>query len=113
MLRLEPPAGLQAQVDFAEFRLPWYALMLALGISRSLWLKLYPRQAKALLMADLEEAFAAFAGVPRELLIDQLKTIIIVDQRTSCGKLLENPQFHWWRSWHPRMPAISPSRHSG
>ncbi len=80
----ETPPGLQAQVDFAEFRLPWgkrFALLAVLGYSRLLWLQFYPRQTLAVLMRGLEEAFAAFGGVPAELLFDQMKAVIIDDQR--------------------------------
>ena len=47
VVRFETPPGLQAQVDFAEFRLPWgkrYALLVVLGYSRLLWLQFYSRQ---------------------------------------------------------------------
>ena len=41
-MRFETPPGHQAQVDFAEFKLPWgkrYALLVVLGYSRLLWLR--------------------------------------------------------------------------
>jgi len=47
VVRFETPPGLQAQVDFAEFRLPWgkrFALLVVLGYSRLLWFQFYPRQ---------------------------------------------------------------------
>ena len=50
VVRFETPAGLQAQVDFAEFRLPWgkrFALLVVLGYSRLLWLQFYSRQTLA------------------------------------------------------------------
>ena len=40
--RFETPPGHQAQVDFAEFRLPWgkrYALIVVLGYSRLMWVQ--------------------------------------------------------------------------
>ena len=112
--RFETPPGLQAQVDFAEFRLPWgvrYALVVVLGYSRLLWFKFYPRQTMAVLMAGLEEAFAAFGGVPRELLFDQLKAVIVEDERMSGGKLLENAQFQRFAAhWGFRIRACRPYR---
>ncbi len=45
--RFETPPGHQAQVDFAEFRLPWgkrHALIVVLGYSRLMWLRFYERQ---------------------------------------------------------------------
>ena len=96
VVRFETPPGHQAQVDFAEFRLPWgkrYALLVVLGYSRLMWLQFYSRQTMAVLMDGLEEAFAFFGGVPAELLFDQMKAVIIEDERAIGGKLLENAEF--------------------
>ena len=78
MRRFETPPGKQAQVDFARFRLPWgvrYALLVVLGYSRLLWLRFYPRQDMPTLFTGLEAAFAAFGGVPTELLFDQMRAV--------------------------------------
>ena len=95
LVRFETAPGHQAQVNFAEFRLPWgsrYALVV-LGYSPVLWLKFYPRQTLTTVISALEEAFAAFGGVPTELLFDQIKPVIVEDQRANTRKLLENPEF--------------------
>jgi transposase len=96
VVRFETPPGQQAQVDFAEFRLPWgkrYALVVVLAYSRLLWLQFYARQTMGVLMRGLEEAFAFFGGVPAELLFDQMKAVIIDDEREIGGRLLENAEF--------------------
>jgi transposase len=114
VVRFETPPGLQAQVDFAEFRLPWgkrYALLVVLGYSRLLWLQFYPRQTLAVLMRALEEAFTAFGGVPAELLFDQMKAVIIEDRRERGGKLLENLEFvRFAAHWGFRIRACRPYR---
>lgn len=114
VVRFETPAGLQAQVDFAEFRLPWgkrFALLVVLGYSRLLWLQFYPRQTMAVVMRGLEQAFAAFGGVPAELLFDQMKAVIIDDQREVGGKLLENMEFvRFAAHWGFRIRACRPYR---
>jgi transposase len=114
VVRFETPPGLQAQVDFAEFRLPWgkrFALLVVLGYSRLMWLRFYPRQTMAVLLCGLEEAFAAFGGVPTELLFDQLKAVIIDDQREIGGKLLENSEFlRFAAHWGFRIRACRPYR---
>lgn len=114
VVRFETPAGLQAQVDFAEFRLPWgkrYALVVVLGYSRMLWLQFYPRQTMAVVMRGLEEAFATFGGVPAELLFDQMKAVIIEDRRERGGKLLENIEFvRFAAHWDFRIRACRPYR---
>jgi len=114
LVRFETPPGHQAQVDFAEFRFPWgkrYALLVVLGYSRLLWLKFYPRQTLATVISGLEEAFASFGGVPTELLFDQMKAVIVEDQRADGGKLLENPEFlRFAQHWGFRIRACRPYR---
>ena len=103
VIRFETPAGRQAQVDFARFRMPWgvrYALLVVLGYSRLLWCRFYPRQDMATLLDGLEDAFAYFGGVPRELLFDQMKAVITRDLRLEGGALVRNAEFlrfahHW------------------
>lgn len=114
VVRFETPAGLQAQVDFAEFRLPWgkrFALLVVLGYSRLLWLQFYSRQTMAVLTRGLEAAFIAFGGVPAELLFDQMKAVIIDDERAAGGKLLENLEFARFAAhWGFRIRACRPYR---
>jgi transposase len=103
VVRFETPPGRQAQVDFADFRLPWgkrYALLVVLGYSRLLWVQFYTRKTMWALMRGLEAALAFFGGVPKELLFDQMRGVILDDKRDEDGPLLENPEFlrfahHW------------------
>lgn len=114
VVRFETPPGQQAQVDFAEFRLPWgkrYALVVVLAYSRLLWLQFYARQTMAVLMRGLEEAFGFFGGVPAELLFDQMKAVIIDDERAIGGRLLENAEFvRFAAHWGFRIRACRPYR---
>lgn len=114
VVRFETAPGHQAQVDFAEFRFPWgkrVALLLVLGYSRLLWLRFYPRQTLATVISGLEEAFAYLGGVPHELLFDQMKAVIIDDQRAQGGKLLEHPEFlRFAHHWGFRIRACKPYR---
>ena len=114
VVRFETPPGHQGQVDFAEFRLPWgkrYALVVVLGHSRLLWLQFYPRQTMAVLIRGLEEAFAFFGGVPAELLFDQMKAVIVEDEREIGGRLLENAEFMRFAAhWGFRIRACRPYR---
>ena len=101
-VRFETPAGRQGQVDFGTFTLPWgrrHALVIVLGYSR-LWLRFYPRQTMPILMEALESAFARFGGVPEELLFDQMRAVVLSDDRAGGGGLVLNAEFlrfaaHW------------------
>lgn len=114
VIRFETAPGLQGQVDFAEVRLPWgkrFALLLVLGYSRLLWGQFYARQTMRTLMTGLESAFAALGGVPRELLFDQLKAVILDDRRPGGGRILENPEFlRFAAHWGFRIRACRPYR---
>jgi transposase len=114
VIRFETAPGLQGQVDFAEVRLPWgkrFALMLVLGYSRLLWVQFYARQTMRTLMTGLEAAFAFLGGVPRELLFDQLKAVILDDRRPGGGRILENPEFlRFAAHWGFRIRACRPYR---
>ena len=102
-VRFETPAGHQGQVDFGTFTLPWgrrHALMIVLGYSRLLWLRFYPRQTMTVLMEALESAFDRFGGVPEELLFDQMRAVVLSDDRAAGGGLVLNAEFlrfaaHW------------------
>jgi len=108
VVRFETPAGHQGQVDFATFSLPWgrrHALLVVLSHSRLLWLCFYCRQTMAVLIEGLEGAFARFGGVPSELLFDQMRSVVVSDQRVGGGALVLNAEFlrfaaHW--GFHPR-----------
>jgi transposase len=114
LVRFETEPGLQAQVDFAEFNFPWgkrYALLLILGYSRLLWLKFYPKQDMRTLFAGLEEAFGFFGGVPREILFDQMASVITRDLRSHGGRLVENAEFlRFAAHWGFRVRACRPYR---
>lgn len=114
VVRFETAPGQQAQVDFAEVRLPWgkrYALLIVLGYSRLLWVGFYPRQTMQALMHGLETAFTQWGGVPRELLFDQLKAVVIGDERPAGGALLANPEFlRFAAHWGFRIRACRPYR---
>ena len=103
VVRFETPAGRQGQVDFATFTLPWgrrHALVAVLGYSRLLWLGFYRRQTMEVLIEGLESAFGWFGGVPRELLFDQMRSVVVSDGRGGGGELVLNAEFlrfasHW------------------
>ncbi len=59
----------------------------------------------------LEAAFTYLGGVPRELLFDQMKSVIVDDRRADGGRLLENPEFlRFATHWGFRIRACRPYR---
>jgi transposase len=103
LVRFETPAGFQGQVDFGTFQLPWgrrHALLVVLGYSRLLWLRFFPRQTMQTLFRGLESAFESFGGVPKELLFDQMRSVVLSDDRLGGQGLVLNSEFlrfaaHW------------------
>lgn len=114
LVRFETEPGHQAQVDFAQVRLPWgkrFALVVVLGYSRMIWLRFYPKQDMRALFSGLEEAFGFFGGVPRELLFDQMASVITADLRDQGGRLVENAEFlRFAAHWGFRVRACRPYR---
>ena len=114
VVRFETPAGRQGQVDFGTFALPWgrrHALLVVLGYSRLLWLRFFPRQTMDALFAGLEGAFARFGGVPDELLFDQMRAVVVSDDRLDGGALVANAEFQRFaRHWGFRVRACRPYR---
>ena len=58
------------------------------------------RQDMRTLFEGLEEAFRFLDGVPKEILFDQMRSVIVEDRRWESGPLVENPEFvrfahHW------------------
>jgi transposase len=114
VVRFETAPGEQAQFDFADVRFPWgkrHALLVVLGYSRLLYVEFVRRQTALTVMLGLERAFAALGGVPRQILFDQLKSVIVEDQRPIGGRLLENPEFlRFAAHWGFRIRACRPYR---
>lgn len=114
LVRFETEPGHQAQVDFAQVRLPWgkrFALIVVLGYSRLLWLRFFPKDDMRTLFKGLEEAFTFFGGVPRELLFDQMASVITADLRDQGGRLVENAEFlRFAAHWGFRVRACRPYR---
>ena len=62
-------------------------------------------------MHGLESSFSYFGGVPRELLFDHMKAVVIEDGRYDDGALAENPEFmRYAYHWNFRIRACRPYR---
>jgi transposase len=98
--RFETPPGQQAQVDWGTFgrltsptELPrtLSGFVMTLGYSRAMFADVATDQTLPTFLRLHEAAFAAPGGVPRELLYDHVKTVVLgLDDR---GEIRWQPQF--------------------
>ena len=85
--RFETPAGHQAQVDFAQFKVVFteeadrvqvvWLFSMVLGYSRYVFARFVRRQDLHTVVRSHLEAFAEFGGTPREVLYDRMKTAVL------------------------------------
>lgn len=86
-IRFETAPGEQMQVDWVEFRKgsdPLYAFCATLGYSRASYVEFVDNMKAQTLIACHEHAFAAFGGVPKRVLYDNMKTVVI--ERDAFGE---------------------------
>jgi transposase len=80
VVRFETVPGAQMQVDWVEFRKgarPLYAFCATLGYSRASQVEFVSDMKVDTLIGCHERAFAAFGGVPRQVLYDNMKTVVL------------------------------------
>lgn len=84
-IRFETEPGLQAQVDFSEFRVKdssgketkYYLFLMVLGYSRQMYAELVTDQSQRTFLECHQRAFAYFGGVPVECVYDNLKNVVV------------------------------------
>lgn len=80
VVRFETAMGEQLQVDWVEFRKgakPLHAFCATLGFSRASYVEFVSDMKVATLIGCHERAFAAFGGIPRRVLYDNMKTVVL------------------------------------
>ena len=92
--RFETPAGHQARVDFAQFKVVFSAhpqrvqvvwlFSMVLGYSRHLFARFVRRQDLHSVVRCHFEAFGELQGVPREVLYDRMKTAVLGSITAEC-----------------------------
>lgn len=88
VLRFETAPGEQMQVDWVEFRqgkTPLYAFCATLGYSRISYVEFVSDMKVETLIACHQHAFERFGGVPRRILYDNMKTVVIERDATGEG----------------------------
>lgn len=85
-VRFETAPGQQLQVDWAEFqhRPRLAAFVATLGYSRASFVEFVEDETLDTLLRCHEQAFAFFGGVPREVLYDNMRTVVV--QRDAYGE---------------------------
>ena len=89
VVRFETTMGEQLQVDWVEFRkgaAPLHAFCAALGFSRASYVEFVSDMKVATLIACHERAFAAFGGVTKRVLYDNMKTVVLERDAYGQGK---------------------------
>ena len=87
VVRFETPPGEQMQVDWVEFRKginPLYAFCATLGYSRASFVTFVTDMKVETLIACHAQAFDAFGGIPRRVLYDNMKTVVL--ERDASGE---------------------------
>lgn len=80
IVRFETAPGQQMQCDFVVFRRgrdPLYAFTATLGYSRWRWVRFTSDETAATLVACHHALFEALGGVPKEILYDNAKSVVI------------------------------------
>jgi len=100
VVRFETAPGEQMQADFTVIRRgrePLLAFVATLGYSRASWVRFTTGEDATTLCACVREALLYFDGVPRHILFDNAKTIIVERDAYGGGK----------HRWHSSMLALS------
>lgn len=87
VVRFETAPGEQLQVDWVEFRKganPLHAFCATLGFSRASYVEFVSDMKVQTLVGCHERAFKAFGGVPKRVLYDNMKTVVL--ERDSHGE---------------------------
>jgi transposase len=116
-VRFETRPGEQLQIDFGERRVEIggtavkvFFFVATLGYSRRLHVRAYGHEKQDSWFDGMESAFAAFGGVPQEVLLDNARALIVHHDRASREVVL-HPRLHAFaRHWGFRVRACAPYR---
>lgn len=107
--RFETEPGLQAQVDWGDFKITdysgktttTYAFVMVLGFSRAMYVEFAERCTLEVFMDCHLRAFRQLRGVPAEILYDNMKHVVV-------GREDGKPTFKWSFSTSPSTAASRP-----
>src|SRR5690349_1527947 len=116
-VRFETPPGKQLQIDFGttavavgDEMVRVHLFVATLGYSRRTFVTAFRHERQAAWMAGLEAAFQHFGGVPKQVLIDNAKTLVTHHDRET-REVTFNGRFHAFaRYWGFTPQACAPYR---
>jgi transposase len=116
-VRFETAPGHQLQIDFGERRIEIadervraHLFVATLGYSRRLYARAFRHERQESWFAGLEGAFAAFGGLPEEVLLDNARALV-EHHNASTREVVFNPRLHAFsRYWGFRPRACAPYR---
>ena len=116
-IRFETAPGEQLQIDFGQRRVEIdgvptavFLFVATLGYSRRVHVRAFPGERQEHWFEGMEGAFAAFGGVPEEVLLDNARALVLSHDPASREVVL-NPKLHAFaRHWGFRVRACAPYR---
>ncbi len=116
-VRFETRPGEQLQIDFGERRveiggvaIKVFLFVATLGYSRRLHVRAYGHERQDSWFDGMESPFRAFSGVPREVLVDNAKALVLHHDPVSREVVL-HPRLHAFANhWRFRIRACAPYR---
>lgn len=109
LVRFETDPGVQMQVDWGVMRSgrdPIYAFVATLGFSRMLFVIFARKMDYETLEECHKAAFEWFDGVPREILYDNMKTVVLQRDAYGPGKHRFHPQLWQFAKAHRFIPRL-------
>ena len=116
-VRFETRPGDQLQIDFGERRVEIggvaskvFFFVSTLGYSRRLHVRAFGHEKQESWFAGMESSFQAFGGIPREVLLDNARALVLHHDPSSREVVL-HPRLHAFaRHWGFRVRACAPYR---
>lgn len=116
-VRFETRPGVQLQIDFGERRVEIggvatkvFFFVATLGYSRRLHVRAFGHEKQESWFAGMETAFLAFGGVPREVLLDNARALILHHDPASREVVLQSRLHAFAKHWGFRVRACAPYR---
>ncbi len=115
--RFETPPGRQLQIDFGErfvtiggVATKAFMFVATLGYSRRVHVRAFRHERQEAWFSGLESAFAAFGGVPEEVLMDNARALVVSHEATSRTVVFNDKLLAFARHWGFSPRACAPYR---